>query len=88
MNCKEIWNKKNEEPPCDTCVEPLFEENVDAIRVYFLIQNQLIIAEGKIIDLNFCAVKDAMDMFQILDQKKCYEKVRILFDFFKQTGEK
>ena len=87
VTCKLIHQKKNEEVPCDTCIEPLFEENIDAIKVYFITQNQLIISMGQIIDLDINAIKIVMDLYEVRDQKRCLEKVMELFNYFRKESK-
>ena len=87
MTCKLIHQKKNEEPPCETCVEPLFEENIDAVKVYFIVQNQLVVSMGQIIDLNINAVKIVMDLYEVKNQKMCLEKVMELFNYFRRESK-
>ena len=87
VTCKLIHQKKNEESPCETCVEPLFEENIDAVKVYFIVQNQLVVSMGQIIDLNINAVKIVMDLYEVKNQKMCLEKVMELFNYFRRESK-
>lgn len=87
MTCKTIYAKKNEDPPCNSCIEPLMDENVDAVKVYFLAQNQLIVSMGQIIDLNVNAIKTIMDLYEVRDQRRCLEKVMELFNYFRKESK-
>jgi len=87
VTCKTIYAKKNEDPPCNSCIEPLMDENVDAVKVYFLAQNQLIVSMGQIIDLNVNAIKTIMDLYEVRDQRRCLEKVMELFNYFRKESK-
>lgn len=70
-----------EEPPCDTCRVDLMPENQEAAEVYQVVRGQVITAgmDGRVIDLNFPAVKIVMDLNGVKDQKACFDKVRHTF---------
>jgi len=65
----------------------LFEENIDAVKVYFIVQNQLVVSMGQIIDLNINAVKIVMDLYEVKNQKMCLEKVMELFNYFRRESK-
>jgi hypothetical protein len=76
-------------PPCETCRVDLREENEDAMFVYRLVNRQVVTRgmDGDIIDLNFQAVKTVMDLYEIKNQRTCFEKVRrIFFHFLDKEG--
>lgn len=52
-------------------------ENEEAVDVFFICRHQVIIA-GKILDIKIEAVKAAMDIFRVQNQKECFERVRKL----------
>jgi len=60
---------------------------VDAVKVYFLAQNQLIVSMGQIIDLNVNAIKTIMDLYEVRDQRRCLEKVMELFNYFRKESK-
>ncbi len=64
-------------------MEELFEENVDPIKVYFAVNNQVIIAGDKVIGIDVNAIKNVMEIYKVKNQESCFDKVRKLFDFFK-----
>ncbi len=69
-------------------MEPLLDENIDAIQIYFLVQNQVIIAPGgQIIDLNINAIKVAMDLYEVQNQRQCLGKVMELFNYFRKESK-
>jgi hypothetical protein len=39
-----------------------------------------------VIDLDFNAVKVAMDLYQVKNQRECFEKVRATFHYFLNEG--
>lgn len=63
------------EPPCTTCRESPEEENEDALKIFFLVRNQLIMASNDPIDINHLAVHAAMDLYQVQNRRECFEKV-------------
>lgn len=72
------------EPPCDFCRVELSEENADAARIYHIVKRQVRTAggSGEIIDLDYGAVKAAMDILGIKDQRAVFEKVTRTFHHF------
>ena len=64
-----------EQPPCDTCRPAYFEENADAIKIFFLIRNQLIMGSEMPIDISHHAIHEAMKLYEIKNRKECFEKV-------------
>ena len=60
---------------------------MDAVKVYFLAQNQLIVSMGQIIDLNVNAIKTIMDLYEVRDQRRCLEKVMELFNYFRKESK-
>jgi hypothetical protein len=79
--CKIIHKNKGSVSPCETCREVLFEENEDAFTIYILGRNQLIVGVD-IIDLNYIAIKTLMDLYEIKNQKNCFEKVVQVHNYF------
>lgn len=88
--CRALKKKKNQEPQCidcreEYCEEELYENNIDAIKVYRLSKNQVIqLNEG--VDLNLLAVKAVMDIYKVKDQEVCLQKVTKLFRYFINVG--
>jgi hypothetical protein len=81
--CKTIYAKRSppEAPPCETCIEPLLPENIDAGKIFLICRRQVIAAgpRGKIVDINHQAIKCSMDIYGIENQRECFEKVVSLF---------
>ena len=82
--CKKFYSKKGrKQPRCGSkkcgkgIVEPLLEENEDAIFVFGQVRNQAIYGgmDAVPIDLRLDAVKFVMDLYDIENPRECYEKV-------------
>ena len=94
-SCREMWTERNArgvegEPPCGTCRVDLMPENEEAARVFQRVRGQVIAVgmEGKVIDLNYPAVKMVMDLYGVKNQKDCFEKVvRVFHHFLKEVDE-
>jgi hypothetical protein len=80
--CQRIYKDKDEEPPCDTCLPELLPENSEVARVYLAVQNQILVSMGQIIDINHVAIKTIMDLYGVIDQRRCFERVVALFHYF------
>jgi hypothetical protein len=78
--CKEIYAARipSEHPPCDTCRERPREENEDAINIFFLVRDQLIMGMGGPVAINQQSVYEAMRLYEIKNQRRCFEKVLAL----------
>jgi hypothetical protein len=77
-------------PPCDGCMVDLAEENEDAARIFQIVRGQVRTRfngqHDDVIDLDFNAVKMAMDLYQIHNQREVFEKVRATFFHFLNEG--
>ena len=84
VRCRKIYAEKNKLPPCDTCIPKLHDENVDAVKVFTLVKNQLIFdpGSGQPVDLNLLAVMEAMKFYQVSDIETTLEKVMALGSHF------
>jgi len=83
--CKELFaeRKPPEAPPCESCRVELQVENEDAAHIYMLTRRQYITAEqGRVVDISIPAVKIAMDLYQVRNQRDCLMKVRNAFHYF------
>jgi len=85
--CRVIWKDKGEDPPCETCMPPLMPENEDVIKVYLAARSQVIPGIAGIIDINYLAVKMLMDLYEIKNQKQCFEGVIDLFKYFHEEAK-
>ena len=67
------------------------DENKDALDVYLMIQNQLIIAgmNGVILDVDFNAIKFILDLYDIANKKIIFEKViKVARHFINEDNKK
>ncbi len=80
--CKFLKGEKWDEEDCIKCLPMLIDENQDAARIYFLVQNQLIMGSTGPVDINQLAIHEAMKLYRIKDRKECFEKVLILSAYF------
>jgi hypothetical protein len=53
----------------------LHEDNQDAAAIYLLCRRQVISLEGQPVDLSIPAVKIAMDLHGVVEQRDCLERV-------------
>lgn len=78
--CKHMHTMREEIPPCESCMPPLLPENEPVVNVYSLVRNQVVTAGmGEVVDLNFTSLKTVMDMLEVSDQRRCFEKVLRIF---------
>lgn len=85
--CRQMYaeRKPPETPPCGSCRVELREANEEAALVYSMTRRQYVTAEnGRIVDISIPAVKIAMDLFGVVDQKDCLVKVIRLFHYFEK----
>lgn len=82
--CREFFKKKPKKPICGgfkcgkgKLLEPLLPENEDVFFIFTQVINQAIFAgmDGVPVDLNFQAVKFIMDLYEIGNQRDCFERV-------------
>lgn len=90
--CRENYGERipPEEPPCETCKPIFLEENVDAIKIFFLVRTQLIVgADGRPIDIIHQAIHESMKLYESRNKKECFEKIlRMSQIWFKKMREK
>ena len=58
------------------------EENADAVRIYLICANQLIMSMGGPIDISHLSIHAAMRLYKIQDRRGCFEKVLTLSHHF------
>lgn len=62
--------------PVEDDARTLDPANEEAGRIYMLVRNQVVtVGDGRPIDLNLTAVKAAMDMHGVTDQRDCLARV-------------
>ena len=69
-----------DEPPCETCREVPREEDKDALNIFFLVRDQLIMSMNGPISVNQLAIHKVMEHFphKIENYFECFEKVLTL----------
>lgn len=95
MNCEDcvkIYEKDNEEPPCDGCYVKLDEGNTEAVNIYFLVRDQIRVAPmGEVVGLDYGTVLDVIKLYAIDgDVKKIFEDVLTCHRIeqeFRETGQ-
>jgi hypothetical protein len=78
--CRIAYSERNppEDPPCHTCwVDPL-PANRDALKIYNLVQDQFIMGFGGPVAINQNAIHRNMDLYEVKDKVRCFEKVLVL----------
>ena len=50
-------------------------ENEEAVRVFFVVQDQYIMAEGGPVAINHLAIHAAMDLYRVRNRIECFHKV-------------
>lgn len=75
--CETMYKKRTppELPPCGTCLIKPMTRNVDAIRIFMVVRDQLIISANGPVGLNHVAVHQAMELYNIKNRKDCFERV-------------
>jgi hypothetical protein len=59
---------------------PLLPENEEIIQVYVTVRNQVVTAGmGEVVDIHFPSLQWVMDLYEVVDQKRCFEKVLHIF---------
>lgn len=80
--------RKSKGPPCSTCIPDRVAINENALDIYRFCSGQLIIAPmGGAIDMNILAVKAAMELYGIKEQKDCLERVLFIFRQIRELEE-
>jgi len=81
--CRAVKAEYGKVPDCDKCladIPPLDFANVDALRVWNLVQDQTIVAaDGQVVAINHLAVWRIIDEYEIKDRIKTFEKVLRIF---------
>ena len=64
--CAKIHGKRGEETPCDECTPPLLPENADAVVIWSIVQDQVILAPmGGPVAVNQLAIHEAMALYGV-----------------------
>ena len=79
--CKEIHIGDGEEPPCLTCLPPLFPENVEVYNIWGLVSDQRIYAgmDGIPLALKHEPIWKLIDELEVEDRFGVFSKVLRIF---------
>ena len=58
-----------------TCIPPPMPGNYDAERIYFIVQDQMIVGMSGAVAINQVAIHEAMRLYRVGDRQDCFEKV-------------
>lgn len=64
-----------ETPPCSDCMPQICEENREALMIFGLVRNQLIMGFGAAVDINHLAVWKAIEEYGIKEKRKVFERI-------------
>ena len=75
VGCRDLYGarKPPENPPCDTCKPEYYQENADAIKIFFLVKDQFIMAASGPMAIDHGAIHAAMSLYGIDDRRTCFE---------------
>jgi hypothetical protein len=78
--CREVYalEEPPAAPPCGTCRVPVMPENEEAVRIFHMVRNQLIMGSGGPVAVNHLAVHAAMELYRIERPRECFAKVNRL----------
>lgn len=75
--CRLLYSEKTppEDPPCEECWVDTNPANIDALRIFNIVQNQFIMGMNGPVDINHLAIYSAMELYKIENRQKCFGKV-------------
>ncbi len=78
--CREMYGDRTppEKPPCYTCEPEFFEENAEAVKLFYLVKNQYIILESGPIDIMHEPIHSVMNLYEVRNKRECFEKILIM----------
>lgn len=88
--CKEIHaaRKPPTQPPCETCQVRLPHDLEEAALVFTFCRAQVVTAfDGRPVDIDLTAVKAVMDVYGVVDQRRCMELVAGTFRQLASEGQ-
>lgn len=67
--------------------EPLLPENLDAWRLYWLVQSQPIYRpDGQLVGFSIPALLGLMEVYDVEDRRGCVEKVQLIWDEMRKAA--
>jgi hypothetical protein len=83
---KSLSSKKGKEPPCEKCKPELIKENEEALKIYVICQNQVLMSGfGDIVDLNYNALEFIMSLYNVKNKRECFEKIIKIFRYIQEN---
>jgi len=78
--CRVMYSERNPpgEPPCSECYVDVMLENVEALQIFNIVQDQFIMGMGGPVAINHMAIHSAMALYSVKDRKSCFRKVLTL----------
>ena len=76
--CRRIHKKRGSEPPCNTCMPPLFSENWAAYQVFRECSLQYIYSFSGPVDVDLQSVQAVMDHMGIHDDTTFFQVVDLM----------
>jgi len=60
--------------------------NVDALRIFMVVRDQLIISVNGPVSLNHVAIHEAMNLYKVKNKRRCFEKILHLGNWWIQRN--
>ena len=73
--CEKLHEGWGKEPNCKNCIPTLFPENREAVRVYIICQDQMIMSMSGPVSLDISAIEIAMERCRVRDKNKTFHQV-------------
>lgn len=87
-SCKKSFAVEGKEAPCEKCRKVPLPENEEAFMVYNIVQTQIITAGmGEIVGLDFNAINFVMEMYEVRDRRRVFEKVLAIFSKIQEVNK-
>jgi len=67
-----------EDPPCETCKVEIMPGNAEAHMIFSVCRYQLIMGMSGPVDMDHGAIHEAMRLYGVRDQRKCFGKMLLL----------
>ena len=78
--CRRSYEVEGREAPCERCQKEVLPANQEAFRVFGIVQTQVVTAGmGEPVGLDFNAVNFVMELYEVRDRLRVFEKVNAIF---------
>lgn len=86
--CRKLHALYRTKPDCEVCIPSLLPQNIEVVKVWSLIHDQLIVGgAGTVIALNHLAVWEVIDRYEINNPVECFEKILKIFYNSKERAD-